>query len=88
MSACRAWRAGVSHRLRAISSLNSRGDFTRGATMTEETIFIQRRISHYVAMLKLDLNDKKRAKLNRLIKEDEQKLETALHDEQNPHMSW
>jgi hypothetical protein len=39
-------------------------------------------------MLKLDLNDKKRTELNRLIREDEQKLETALHDEENPHMSW
>ena len=56
---------------------------TRGATMTEEIIFIQRRISHYGAMLKLDLDDENRATLNRLLEEDERRLECASDDRQN-----
>ena len=42
--------------------------------MTEEPIFIERRISHYSAMLKLDLNHENRANLTRLLGESEQEL--------------
>src|SRR6202789_383745 len=45
--------------------------------MTEEPVFIRRRISHYGAMSKLDLNDKNRATIERLLAKAELKLEIA-----------
>jgi two-component system, chemotaxis family, protein-glutamate methylesterase/glutaminase len=45
--------------------------------MTEEPIFIRRRISHYGAMSKLDLNDKNRATIERLLAKAERKPEIA-----------
>ena len=45
--------------------------------MNEETIFIERRILHYGAMLKLTLADEDRATLTRLLTEAEQKLMNA-----------
>ena len=51
--------------------------------MTEEAIFIQRRISHYGAMLKPELNDEHRAKLDRLLRKDVRKLMSSADDEQN-----
>jgi two-component system chemotaxis response regulator CheB len=45
--------------------------------MTEEPVFIRRRISHYGAMSKLDLNDKNRATIERLLAQAERKLEIA-----------
>jgi two-component system chemotaxis response regulator CheB len=45
--------------------------------MTEEPIFIRRRISHYGAMSKLDLDDENRATIQRLLGEAERKLEIA-----------
>ena len=37
--------------------------------MMEEAIFIRRRISHYRAMLKLDLDEENRATIQRLLAE-------------------
>jgi two-component system, chemotaxis family, protein-glutamate methylesterase/glutaminase len=48
--------------------------------MTEEPIFIQRRISHYGAMLKLGLNDENRAGVTRLLAEAERKLQLTRTD--------
>ena len=45
--------------------------------MTEEPIFIRRRISHYGAMSKLDLDDDDRATIQRLLGEAERKLEAT-----------
>ena len=45
--------------------------------MTEEPIFIRRRISHYGAMAKLNLDDKNRAKVQRLLREAERSLEVS-----------
>jgi two-component system, chemotaxis family, protein-glutamate methylesterase/glutaminase len=42
--------------------------------MTEEPIFIRRRISHYGAMSKLNLDDGNRARIQRLMREAEKKL--------------
>ena len=44
----------------------------------EEPVFIRRRISHYGAMLKLDLDDENRANLDRLLAEAERQLEIAM----------
>jgi len=51
--------------------------------MPEEDIFIQMCISHYEAMLKLDLSDGDRSILNRLLVEAEQKREGATDEQQN-----
>jgi chemotaxis response regulator CheB len=45
--------------------------------MTEEPIFIRRRISHYGAMSKLRLNERSRAKIQRLLADAENKLEVT-----------
>ena len=45
--------------------------------MTEETIFIRRRISHYGAMLKLDLDDENRSTVQGLLGEAERSLAVA-----------
>jgi two-component system, chemotaxis family, protein-glutamate methylesterase/glutaminase len=45
--------------------------------MTEERIFIQRRISHYGAMLKLALDDENRTTVTRLLAETEEQLEVV-----------
>jgi chemotaxis response regulator CheB len=45
--------------------------------MTEEPIFIRRRISHYGAMSKLNLDDKNREKVQRLLGKAERKLEVS-----------
>jgi two-component system, chemotaxis family, protein-glutamate methylesterase/glutaminase len=47
--------------------------------MTEEPVFIRRRISHYGAMSKLDLNDENRANVVRLLAEAERELEVATN---------
>jgi two-component system chemotaxis response regulator CheB len=49
--------------------------------MTEEPIFIRRRISHYGAMSKLDLDDEDRVTIVRLLAEAEKKLELATEGE-------
>jgi two-component system chemotaxis response regulator CheB len=49
--------------------------------MTEEPIFIRRRISHYDAMSKLDLDDEDRVTIVRLLAEAEKKLELATEGE-------
>ena len=46
--------------------------------MCEEPIFIEHRISHYGAMLKLDLNSEDRALLDRLLARAERKLTAAI----------
>jgi hypothetical protein len=43
----------------------------------EDPIFIKMSISHYGAMLKLDLDEQDRAVLTRLLAEAEQKLKAA-----------
>jgi hypothetical protein len=48
--------------------------FNGDAAMMEDSIFIQRDISHYGAMLKLYMDDKSRANLERLLAEAKQKL--------------
>ncbi len=50
----------------------------RGKAMTEEPIFIQRRISHFGAMLKLDLDNENRAMVARLLTAAERELEAAI----------
>ena len=45
--------------------------------MTEEPIFIRRRISHLAAMSKLDLDDENRAKVQRLLGEAQRRLDIA-----------
>jgi len=45
--------------------------------MMEDSIFIQRDISHYGAMLKLYMGDQSRANLERLLSEAKQKLVLA-----------
>jgi two-component system chemotaxis response regulator CheB len=49
--------------------------------MEEDPFFIQRRISHYGSMLKLDLDEEDRAGLTRLLAESEQKLFKATVSE-------
>src|SRR6202035_4238968 len=49
--------------------------------MEEDPFFIQRRISHYGAMLKLDLDEKHRTNLTRLLAESEQKFIKATVSE-------
>ena len=49
----------------------------RSETMTEETVFIERRISHYSAVLKLDLDDESRANGAGLLGDSEQNLTKA-----------
>src|SRR5450432_1223402 len=49
--------------------------------MTEEPVFIRRRISHYGAMSKLGLDDKSRATIVRLLAKAERKLEAATDGE-------
>lgn len=49
--------------------------------MAEDPIFIQRRISHYGAMLKLDLDAKDRERVSRLLTESEQRLMRATVSE-------
>jgi hypothetical protein len=46
--------------------------------MTEEPVIIQMTIAHYGAMLKLDLDDKKRSMVERLLAEAEEHLVLAL----------
>ena len=46
--------------------------------MPEEAFFIQRSISHYGAMLKLDLDDKGREILEQLLAEAERTLVVAI----------
>jgi two-component system, chemotaxis family, protein-glutamate methylesterase/glutaminase len=48
--------------------------------MIEEPIFIRRRISHFGAMLKLDLDDENRATVMQLLAESERKLEVTTTD--------
>jgi two-component system, chemotaxis family, protein-glutamate methylesterase/glutaminase len=49
--------------------------------MMEEPVFIRRRISHYGALSKLDLNDENRATIARLLAEAERELEVAAEGE-------
>jgi two-component system chemotaxis response regulator CheB len=49
--------------------------------MTEESFFVRRRISHYGAMSRLDLDDENRATIARLLAEAEKKLELATEGE-------
>ena len=51
--------------------------------MDEDRFFIQRRISHYGAMLKLDLDDEDRAGLTQLLAESERKLMQTTVAENN-----
>lgn len=46
--------------------------------MVEEPIIIEMNISHYRAMLDLDLDDRKRALLRRLLAEAERNLARAI----------
>lgn len=46
--------------------------------MTEEPVIIQMTIAHYRAMLKLDLDDKRRSTVARLLAEAEEHLVLAL----------
>jgi hypothetical protein len=57
-----------------------------GVAMTEEPIIIQMIISHYSAMLKLNLDDEKRSFVNRLIAEAEEHLALAIleREQQRP----
>ena len=50
---------------------------TKMAGKAEEPIFIRRRISHYNAMAKLDLDEENRATIRRLLAKAERKLEVA-----------
>jgi hypothetical protein len=46
--------------------------------MTEEPVILQMNISHYGAMLKLNLDDEKRSVVNRLLTEAKEHLALAL----------